>query len=113
MKGNKEMSLRDFKISGTEYDRRRKLSEEDKKQLKISYNNGEPVGDILARYGISRRMLFYVLRPETIKKHKNKERTDEDRRKDAEQHRRNRIYKKEIYNMIKIGILNAEGKNDG
>lgn len=113
MKGNKEMNLRDFKISGTEYDRRRKLSEEDKKKIKISYNNGEPVLDIITRYGISRRMLFYVLRPETIKKHKNKERTDEDRRRDAEQHRRNRIYKKEIYNKIKIGILNAEGKNDG
>lgn len=103
------MNLRDFKISGTEYDRRRKLSEEDKKQLKISYNNGEPVGDILARYGISRRMLFYVLRPETIKKHK-RERTDEDRRKDAEQHRRNRQYKKEIYNKIKMGILESGGE---
>lgn len=103
------MSLRDFKISGTEYDRRRKLSEEDKKQLKISYNNGEPVGDILARYGISRRMLFYVLRPETIKKRK-KERTDEDRRRDAEQHRRNRKYKKEIYNKVKMGILVIGGE---
>lgn len=60
-----------IKIQGTQYDRRRKLTEEDKAEIRAKYQAGGTSQRKLAReYGVSRRLIIFVLDPEKLKRNK-------------------------------------------
>lgn len=65
-----------IKIQGTDYDRRRKLSEEDKAYIRLlrEQEHMSPRG-LAAMFGVSRRLITFILDPE--KERRNKERAKE------------------------------------
>ena len=58
-----------IQIQGTEHDRRRKLSEEDKRVIKEIYQTGEySQRQLAAMYGVSRRLIVFCIYPERLEK---------------------------------------------
>lgn len=55
-----------LKIEGTEYDRRRKLSEEDKKEIMKLTRRGETQTRIARKFMISRRAVSFITDPKAL-----------------------------------------------
>lgn len=54
-----------IKIAGTKFDRRVKLTPEDKKQIRLLYDPSSwSMRKLAARYGVSRRLIQFVIYPE-------------------------------------------------
>lgn len=92
-----------IKIAGTKYDRRRKLTEEQKQEIVKLYESGtmsyQSIADL---YGVSKRKVYFIVNPD--KELKNKERlkvfkathkpTKEEWAATVREHRR---YKQKLY----------------
>ena len=99
-------------ISGTQYDRRRKLTALQKAEIFHRYTTGSVSQRQLAReYGVSRRLITFIVNPES--EERNKERLKEnkakglykyDRKKHAENTREHRRYKQRLFQEGKIRL---------
>lgn len=90
-----------IKIAGTKYDRRRKLTEADKEEIRELV--GLSVREIARRYGVDKRLIQFILYPERLAKSKLDRASrggssayyDKDKQRDyMKKHRR---YKQELY----------------
>lgn len=91
-------------IEGTKYDRRVKLSKEDKEEILALYESGNHSQRELARmYGVSRRSIQFIVNPEKLQE--NKQRRAErggwkayyDKEKNTAAIREHRNYKQSLY----------------
>lgn len=94
-----KMSIRDKK-----HDRRVKLSDEDRKEIREKYAKGDTSHNKLAmEYGVSKRLIQFVLNPEKqeVAKRQFAERQKDGRYYDKDKHREyireHREYKKELF----------------
>ena len=95
-----------IKIAGTEFDRRRKLSEEDKECIReLRRTDGLSQRKLAAMFGVSRRLIQYILDPAKAKRnveiHKPHIYSKEEWAETVRNHRR---YKQKLY---KEGKINA------
>ena len=94
---------------GKEYDRRRKLTDEQYEEIRHKYATGEYSYNKLAKeYGVSKKLILLIVNQES--RRKNNERIKEHWReyKDSNEKRRevmkeHRAYKKKLYDEGKIG----------
>lgn len=99
-------------ISGTRYDRRQKLTPEQRAEIFHCYHTEKISQRQLAReYGVSRRLVTFIVNPENEKR--NRELLNErkakglykpDRKKHAEIIREHRRYKQKLYKEGKIQL---------
>lgn len=99
-------------ISGTRYDRRQKLTPEQRAEIFHRYHTEKVSQRQLAReYGVSRRLVTFIVNPENEKR--NRELLNErkakglykpDRKKHAEIIREHRRYKQKLYKEGKIQL---------
>ena len=99
-----------IKIAGTNYDRRRKLTEDQKEYIrwlreeeKLSYNQ------LARQFGVSKRLIIFVCKPETqekarerFKQAKREGRYKPTKEEWAETQREHRRYKEELHKDGKI-----------
>lgn len=96
-------------INNPKYDRRVKLTEADKKQLKKDHELGASIHGLSKKYGVSRRTIQFTLYPERLEKAKADfaERQKDGRYYDKDKHKdymkAHRNHKKELH---KSGLLN-------
>jgi transposase-like protein len=88
------------RIQGTELDRRRKLSEEEKKAIRELYATGKYSQRQLAKqFEVSRRLIVFVLYPERLLE--NRKQHDSSKYYDKDKHREymksHRRYKQNLY----------------
>lgn len=101
-------------ISGTEYDRRQKLTPQQKADIYHRYVTTDVSQRQLAReYGVSRRLITFIVSPENeernrklLKKRKAKGCYKPDRKKHAETIREYRRYKQNLFREGKIQLKN-------
>lgn len=104
-----------IKIQGTSNDRRRKLSEEDKKAISIN-KLGLSQRKLAKMYNVSRRTIQFILDPEKLKENKQrrKERGGSKKYYDREKHtkaiREHRQYKQSLFKNGKIKHNEEPGK---
>lgn len=99
-------------ISGTEYDRRQKLSQQQKADIYHRYMTMDVSQRQLAReYGVSRRLITFIVNPESeernrdlLNERKAKGLYKPDRKKHAEIIREHRRYKQKLYKEGKIQL---------
>lgn len=97
-------------LEGTKLDRRSKLTNEDKDDIKNLYESGESIHTITKIYNVSRRTIQFVLFPERLewskelRKKRGGSKIYYDREKHALAMRKHRQYKKEMF---------AKGIQDG
>ena len=96
-------------INNPKHDRRVKLTEEDKENIRIEYSKGDTSHNKLAvKYGVSKRLISFVLNPDKLEKAKEQfsERRKDGRYYDKDKHREatrsHRDHKKKLY---KEGLL--------
>lgn len=93
----------DVRVAGTKYDRRRRLTEEDREDIKRDHAAGDSIHGIARCYGVSRRLVQFILYPERHEENKARRmarggsRAYYDREKNTEAARRCRAHKKELY----------------
>lgn len=93
----------EIRVAGTKYDRRRRLTEEDREDIKRDHAAGDSVHAIARRYGVSRRLVQFILYPERHEENKARRRARGgsrayyDREKHTEAMRRHRAHKKDLY----------------
>lgn len=93
----------EIRVAGTKYDRRRRLTEEDREDIKRDYAAGDSVHAIARCYGVSRRLVQFILYPERQEENKARRtarggsRAYYDRSKHAAAMRRCRGHKKDLY----------------
>lgn len=95
-------------ISETKYDRRRKLSQEDRKTIKMLHRRGLSIRAIAQTFFVSRRSIQYIIYPERLVRHKmlKKEagwKKYYNKDKHAKAMSRTRDYKKRLLYNKKIG----------
>ena len=97
------------KLKLGEYDRRRKLSDDQKEHIKKLYETGMySQRQLAAQFGVSRRLIVFIVRPDAAKRAKQRikehwkdyQRSREERTEAA---RKVRSYKKQLYLEGKIG----------
>lgn len=93
-----------IKIAGTEFDKRRKLSDDDKERIRELYKTGEFSQRRLAdMFGVSRRLVTFILDPAKRKRnveiHKPHIYSKEEWAETMRNHRR---YKQKLYKEGKI-----------
>jgi hypothetical protein len=104
------MNLAKIKIAGTQYDRRCKLTEEQKQAIREEYAKGAiSMATLGKKYGVSRAYVSLLLDREKMNRVKETGRlaraqgkyrkTPEEAKKYAEEHK---AYKKKLYNDYKI-----------
>lgn len=99
-------------ISGTEYDRRQKLTPEQRAEIYHRYHTEEVSQRQLAReYGVSRRLITFLIDPDKmeasrrrLKRSKAKGMYKPDKKKWAETVREHRHYKQQLFKQGKIQI---------
>lgn len=103
-----------IKIQGTEFDKRKKLDDYQKKEIKELYESGSFSQRQLARmYGVSRRLIIFCIYPERLKANKavRKQRGGSKRYYDKEKHtkamRKHRKHKQKLYKESKIKLENG------
>lgn len=90
-----------IKIAGTKFDRRIKLTAEQKGEVKFLYAKGNTSERKLAKqFNVSRRLISMILHPERKKKFDNKKYYDKDRH--SKYMREHRNYKQKLYKEDKI-----------
>ena len=94
---------------GAEFDRRRKLTDEQRDEIRHKYATGEYIYTQLAEeYGVSKKVILLTVNPESKRKNaeyakthwKNQIRTKEERTRTAREHR---AYKQQLLDAGKIG----------
>lgn len=104
------MNLTKIKIAGTQYDRRRKLSEEQKQEIRNIYaKGGVSMASLAKQFGVSRSMISLIVDREKLERVRaigriaraqgKYRKTPEEAKKYAEEHK---AYKKKLYNDYKI-----------
>ena len=99
-----------IKIQGTEYDRRRKLTEEDKNYIKLLYEKEKmSQRELASMFGVSKRKIQFILDPDKEKRNKELRKqhikegrykcTKEERASIMREHRR---YKEKLHKENKI-----------
>ena len=89
---------------GTEYDRRRRLTDDDREDIQRDAAAGDSLHMIAARYGVSRRLVQFILYPERLEQNKLRRaarggsRAYYDKNKNTATMRAHRAYKTELYN---------------
>jgi predicted DNA-binding protein (UPF0251 family) len=100
-------------INNPKYDKRVKLTDEDKESIRIEYETGLiSQRDLAKKYSVSRRLIQFVLSPEkqAVAREQFLERQKDGRYYDRERHneqmKRHRNHKKELYKkrIIRRGI---------
>lgn len=93
-----------IKISGTQFDRRRKLSEDDKKRiLELRKTDGFSQRKLAALFGVSRRLIQYILDPAKLQRNKEIHKPHIYTKEEwAEVMRNHRKYKQQLYIEGKI-----------
>ena len=101
-------------INNQKLDRRVKLTDEDKEKIRKEYaNGGISINKLAKKYGVSKRLIQFILFPEREKRSRKlfAERQKDGRYYDREKHnesmKRHRDYKKELWNK---GLLNTKGE---
>ena len=95
-----------IKIVSTEYDRRRKLTDEDKKEIKELV--GMSIRGIARMYGVDKRLIQFILYPERHEKNLADRREKGgsmqyyDKEKHTESMRKHRHYKQQLFLEGKI-----------
>lgn len=90
---------------GERYDRRRKMTSEDKQAALLAWTNGESVASIAKRYGVSNTAIYYIINSDLYKRVKeraaeyNRNRRDEGKRESG---RRTYRYKRRLALEAKI-----------
>ena len=91
-------------INNPKHDRRVKLTDEDKENIRIEYSKGDTSHNKLAaKYGVSKRLISFVLNPDKLEKVKEQfsERRKDGRYYDKDKHREairsHRDHKKKLY----------------
>lgn len=98
-----------IKIQGTKHDRRRKLTERDKQEIRENKENLSQRG-LAKKYGVSRRMIVFVLFPERQKKNyedrvaRGGSKQYYDREKHTQTIREHRQYKQELFKNGEIKL---------
>lgn len=93
----------EVRVVGTKYDRRRRLTEEDREDIKRDHAAGDSIHAIARCYGVSRRLVQFILYPERHEENKARRRARGgsrayyDREKNTGYMRRCRAHKKELY----------------
>lgn len=102
-----------IKVAGGVYDRRRRLTKDDKDAIRAAYNAGDSIHAIAYKYKVCRRTVQFILFPERLE-HNNDlrrlrggSRIYYDRQAHTEAMRRSRAHKKELYDK---GILQRSKK---
>lgn len=100
-------------IKGTMYDRRRKLTDDQKSQIKgLFKDTGVSIHSLAKKYGVSRRTIQFIVYPEREQRAKNRFREKwkdyADRKKLTEATRKLRHYK---HDLLKQGKIEEEAKN--
>lgn len=100
-------------INNEKYDRRVKLTEDDKKSIKSEYELGlSSIRGLARKYGVDKRLIQFILFPErqVVARAGYAERQKDGRYYDREKHneamKRHRDHKKELWNR---GLLMPEG----
>lgn len=103
----------DIKVAGGVYDRRRRLTEDDKDAIRAAYNAGDSIHAIAYKYKVCRRTVQFILFPERLE-HNNDlwrlrggSRIYYDRQAHTVAMRRSRAHKKGLYDK---GILQRSKK---
>lgn len=99
-------------ISGTQYDRRQKLTPEQRAEIYHRYHTEDVSQRQLAReYGVSRRLITYIIEPDRMEKVRERLRRCKakgmykpDKKKWAATVREHRHYKQELFKRGKIKI---------
>lgn len=99
-----------IKISGTKYDRRLKLTDEQRAEIKALYSSGEySHRKLAAKYSVSRRLIQFIVSPEQLernnevtKTNKKSGRYKQSKESRAATMREYREYKKELFLNEKI-----------
>jgi hypothetical protein len=98
-------------IERTDFDRRIKLTEEDRAQIKeIRENTGQSYGSIAKEFGVSKRLIIFICNPDVAEQNRqaHKERRkdgryyDRDKWRDAMKEHRN--YKQKLFIAGKIKL---------
>lgn len=102
-------------INNKEFDRRVKLSDNDKMNIKLEYKTGLiSINGLARKYNVSKRTIQFTLFPERKEKaqqqfnERQKDGRYYDKKKNAEYKKKHRDYKKELYKQGKIGKDNSE-----
>ena len=101
-------------INNPKHDKRVKLTDEDKENIRTEYAAGDTsYSKLAAKYGVSKRTIQFVIKPEKLEKAKEqfKERRKDGRYYDREKHnagvRKHRQYKKELFDK---GLISKEDR---
>lgn len=99
----------DSTVVGREYDRRIKMTEDDRQEAIILRKQDPSVwsyNKLAKRYGVSKRLIIFIIKPETLKKvlEHRKERGGyhTETKKQTQYMRKHRQYKRELINEGKI-----------
>lgn len=90
------------RVAGTRFDKRRRLTEEDKADIRSDYERGEGIRAIARCYGVSRRLIQFVLFPERLEQNllcrakRGGSRAYYDKDKQCEYMRKCRAHKKDL-----------------
>lgn len=106
-----------IKIAGTSYDRREKLSESERAEIRERYKNESlSTRKLAAEYGVSRRLITFILDPDKYNRAREqfKERRKDGRYKQSPEEwaatmREHRNYKNELF---KKGLIKEEPENN-
>lgn len=78
---------------GERYDRRRKMTSEDKKAALLAWTNGESVASIAERYAVCRTTIYYIINPDLYERaNKRSVECRRNRRNDGNKESRLRSY---------------------
>lgn len=92
-----------IRIDGTKYDRRRKLTIDQRKQIINLHNDGKSIHSLAKKFDVSRRLIQFITNPEAYKE--NRKRHEEnggwrlyyDKGSHTRRIREHRTYKQQLY----------------
>ena len=95
-------NIDDLTIAGTDFDRRRKLNTEERKQAKKMHEEGYSLREIARFYGVSHMTIKYIVNPKVYEKHLEQKREKNqlynyyDKERQYKALKDLRLYKKEL-----------------
>jgi IS30 family transposase len=107
-----------MKLHGTNYDKRRKLTEQDKEEIRSSAGKGISQSQLAIDYGVCRSSIHYILHPYKLKKHRAKQNKYKKKYYNTKKNtiaikesRRRRKEIEELQNLLTLSQLNKKALN--
>ena len=97
-----------IKIANTQYDRRIKLSDDDKEEIILRFEKGESMRSLSRSFKVDRQVIKYTIYPEFKKEfydtNRRRVKPEIEKEKRNEYTRKHRSYKQSLYKKGKINL---------